>query len=296
MELFQALASQTRLRLLGLLAERDRNINELADALGVSQPTTTRHAQILEQLGLIETVHLPGAQGTQKRCSLRYDRFIISLESRERDQGQVETLAMPIGLYTRAEACPTCGLASAERIIGLLDDPQSFYHPDRASAQILWLCEGFVEYTFPYTLSASAEIERLEVQAELCSEAPHYDNDWPAEIALAVNGVVLGGWISPGDFGGKRGRLNPEWWDENWTQYGLLKMWSVDTSGSYLDGTRISDVTLADLSLSPSQPITIRLGAAPGAQRSSGLNLFGRGFGNYDQDLVLRLHCRRRGE
>ena len=195
----------------------------------------------------------------------------------------------------RAEASPTCGLADTERIIGLRDDPQSFFHPDRASAQILWLCDGFVEYAFPYTLPASVDVERLEVQAEICSEAPHYDNDCPSDIALAVNGVALGTWTSPGDFGGKRGRLNPEWWDENWTQYGMLKMWSVDASGAYVDGARVSGVTLPDLLLSPAQAIAVRIGVSPNSERPSGFNLFGRGFGNYEQDLVLRLHYRRRG-
>ena len=55
-------------------------------------------------------------------------------------------------------------------------------------------------------------------------------------------------------------------------------------------GSRISDVALSRLLVTPQQPITIRLGVKPDAEHQGGFNLFGRGFGNYAQDLVLRLH------
>ena len=38
---------------------------------------------------------------------------------------------MPIGAYTRFDVTPTCGLASEDGLIGYLDDPVSFYEPDR---------------------------------------------------------------------------------------------------------------------------------------------------------------------
>jgi len=294
-EVFKALGSPTRLRILSLLAERERNINELAEALGLAQPTVTRHAQVLEQAGLVRTEYGPGAQGTQKRCTLRYDRLAVSFEGARRAGGRVEETSMPIGLYTRAEASPTCGLAAPDRIIGMLDDPQAFYHPDRGRAQILWLAAGFVEYVFPCTLPATAELERLEVVAEVCSEAPHHDNNHPLDLAVSVNGVEIGVWTSPGDLGDRRGRLNPAWWHGNWSQYGMLKVWATDRHGSYVDGVRVSDVTLGGLGLVALQPITVRLRTVDSGTGHGGLNLFGRGFGNYEQDLVLRLHYGRGG-
>jgi len=291
-EVFKALSSPTRLRILSLLAERERNINELAEALGMAQPTVSRHTQVLEQAGLVRTEYGPGAQGTQKRCALRYDRLSVSFEGAHRPSTRVEETAMPIGLYTHAEAAPTCGLASPDRIIGMLDDPQAFYHPDRAQAQILWLAAGFVEYVFPCTLPATAEIERLELVAEVCSEAPHHNPSYPSDITVSVNGVQMATWTSPGDLGERRGRLNPDWWDDNWSQHGMLKVWAADRHGAYVDGTRVSDVTIADLALAPLRPITIRISAADTGRGSGGLNLFGRGFGNYEQDLILRVHYR----
>jgi predicted transcriptional regulator len=134
------------------------------------------------------------------------------------------------------------------------------------------------------------EITRLELSAELCSEAPHHNNDYPSDITVWVNDVEIGTWTSPGDFGGKRGRLNPPWWNDSHSQYGMLKIWSVDREGSYVDGTPASDNGLRRLMLAPQQPITVRIGIKPEAEHPGGFNLFGRGFGNYEQDVVLRLH------
>lgn len=289
-DLFKALASETRVRILELLAHGEKNINELAQALNTSQPTVTKHIQLLEQMGLVQTEYRPGVQGMQKRCRLAYDRFIVSFETVHPPEEQVEEIEMPVGLYTLVHPTPTCGLANRERIIGFLDDPQSFFDPERATAQLLWMAEGFVEYVFPCTLGAGVEIHRLELLMEVCSEAPNYDNHYPSDITVWVNGVEIGTWTSPGDFGGKRGRLNPAWWNDYMTQYGMLKIWSVDTEGSYVDGTPASEVTTQDLMLAPRQPIVVRIGVKPDAEHIGGFNLFGRGFGNYEQDLVLRLH------
>ncbi|MCS6829815.1 MAG: metalloregulator ArsR/SmtB family transcription factor [bacterium] len=294
-ELFKALASETRVRILELLAQGEMNINELAQALSTSQPTITKHTQLLEQIGLIRTEYKPGVQGMQKRCRLAYDRFIISFEPTDPLEDRVEEIEMPVGLYTLVNPTPTCGLANRERIIGFLDDPQSFFEPERATAQLIWMAEGFVEYVFPCTLGAGVEIRRLELLMEVCSEAPNYNNRHPSDITVWINSVEIGTWTSPGDFGGRRGRLNPTWWNDYMTQYGMLKIWSVDAEGSYVDGTPVSETTIADLMLVPHHPIVVRIGVKPDAEHVGGFNLFGRGFGNYEQDIVLRLHYLIRG-
>ena len=51
---FKALANESRLRLLGFLAQREHSVQELADAIGVSEPTTSHHLAILRELGLVQ--------------------------------------------------------------------------------------------------------------------------------------------------------------------------------------------------------------------------------------------------
>jgi predicted transcriptional regulator len=41
--------------------------------------------------------------------------------------------------------------------------------------------------------------------------------------------------------------------------------------------------------LSAHHSIRVRIEVKPDARHPGGVNIFGRGFGNYDQDIVLRL-------
>lgn len=288
-DVFRALANESRLAILQLLAGGDRNINELGQALGLSQPTITKHVQQLELAGLLVSEYRPGVQGMQKRCRLRHDRLLVTFDAPPQTEHRVEETSMPIGLYTLAHPAGRCGLANRTKIIGFLDKPQSYFDPERASAQILWMEDGFVEYTFPNDLPTSMEVIRLELLMEICSEAPDFNLDWPSDLTVWINGVEVGTWTSPGDFGGKRGVLNPDWWIDHMTQYGLLKVWSVDPNGSFVDGNPISDVRLDRLLVMPQSPLTVRIGVKPDAEHRGGFNLFGSGFGNYAQDLLLRL-------
>jgi predicted transcriptional regulator len=199
---------------------------------------------------------------------------------------------MPIGAYVDAVVSPTCGIASETGIIGHLDDPGTFYDPDRVQAQLLWFRHGYVEYRFPNRLPSGARVENLQLSLELSSEAPLHNDDWPSDIFMSVNGVEVGTWTSPGDFGGERGALTPNWWEEWNSQYGLLKVWKVAEDGSYVDGMRISNVTLDQLRLEQARFISVRIGVKENARHVGGINIFGRSFGNYPQDIVLRLRFR----
>jgi len=289
-EMFRALASGTRLQILRLLSKREMNINEIGHALEVNMPTVSKHVQTLEQAGLVECEYMAGTQGTQKRCRLRARRLVLCFDDENAPLDQVEEFAMPIGLYSLATPSPTCGLVSSEGFIGLADEPQSFLLPERYQAQMLWMSAGFVEYVFPNKVPTSVDIWKAELQLEVCSESPDFNNDYPSDITVWINGVEIGTWTSPGDFGGKRGRLNPAWWNDHGTQFGALKVFSVNTEGAYLDGLPASNATVRDAMVFPHQPITVRIGVKPDARHPGGFNLFGRGFGNYQQDLLLRLH------
>lgn len=290
-DVFRALASEARLEIVRLLAERDRSLGELADLVSLNLATVSRHVQTLEAAGLVAGRYVPGAQGTQKLCRLLVHRVSLDLEPVNPETG-VEESEMPIGLYTLAHVRPGCGMASRTGILGLADDPQAFLAPGRVEAELVWLSEGFLEYTFPNYLPTSVDIWRLDVEAEICSEAPDFDLDHPSDITVWINGVELATWISPSDFGGRRGRLNPAWWNDHGTQYGMLKTFSATPEGAMVDGQRAGSATVADLLVAPQTPVTVRIGIKPDARHPGGLNLFGKGFGNYPRDLVLRLHHR----
>ncbi|MBB6098615.1 putative transcriptional regulator [Deinobacterium chartae] len=289
--IIKALASETRMLILSLLSHNVMNVSELAAALGLPHSTVNFNLKQLQEAGLLSVEYEPGTRGSQKLCSKRYDEIHIKLPGVEAvTEPDVVEISMPIGTYRHLEATPTCGLASESKIIGMLDDARSFFEPDHVYAQILWFRSGFVEYAFPNNLPYGAVATGLELSMEICSEAPQYDPDWPSDITLWINDVEVGTWTSPGDFGGTRGKLTPSWWLDDQTMYGLLKRWRVTPEGAYIDGEALSEVRIAQLHLSRANHIKVRLGVKEDARNVGGLNLFGRRFGNYEQDLVMRIH------
>lgn len=284
-----ALASENRLAIMEILGDKILNIQQISDELELSQPTVTSHVQRLEEAGLIATNFKRGQRGTQKACSSLFDEItlVVTPEPRE-PRGHSLELTMPLGAYTNHEVSPTCGLAYSGSIIGLLDNPETFYFPERMKADMLWFAKGYVEYTFARSLPPRTAATRVDFSAEVCSEVAGWDNQWASDITVWVNEVEIGTWTCPGDFGGERGRLNPSWWQDRYSQFGLLKNWMVDESGSYIDGVKLSNVTIIDLGIDGS-PIRLRLGNKPEARNRGGVTLFGEKFGNYEQNLVLRI-------
>ncbi len=51
--LFNALADETRLKIIKLLSEGEKNVDELVQALGIAQSTTSHHLRVLREAGLI---------------------------------------------------------------------------------------------------------------------------------------------------------------------------------------------------------------------------------------------------
>lgn len=286
-QVLKALGSPTRIAILDRVADRVVPLSQLAHELELPASTAAMHISVLERAGLLHTEMRPASRGLQKVCARTYDELIIDLPRGARPATNVIEHDMPIGGFTEIEVTPTCGLASDTQLIGFLDDPASFYEPDRLSAQLLWFGSGYVEYRFPNRLPPMAHATMLQFSAELCSEAPLHDPNWPSDITIWVNGVEIGTWTSPGDFGGERGRYTPTWWENKDTQYGVMKRWRVTDGGTSVDGVPLSSVELADLGLATGDPIRVRIGVRPDAAHAGGLNLFGRAFGNYQQDLVL---------
>jgi DNA-binding transcriptional ArsR family regulator len=52
--MFGVLAEPVRRQMLDLLRERERTVNELVEAIGLSQPAVSKHLKVLREAGLVE--------------------------------------------------------------------------------------------------------------------------------------------------------------------------------------------------------------------------------------------------
>jgi len=287
-----ALSTRSRVDILHLLNSRNLNVIEIAEALNLPVSTVANNVKVLEAARLINTELLPASRGAMKVCSRNYDDIHIALNIEKcapKGIVNVYEVEVPIGHYSDCEVSPTCGMADTEAMLIREDEPTSFYHPKHVGAQIIWFRKGYLEYLLPLEVPKGARIETLELSMEICSEAPNYDNDWPSDISVWINGVEIGMWTSPGDFGDRRGKLNPAWWQDSSTQYGLLKKWRIDRDKTTLDMEKVSDVSLSRLNLEQSPKLRLRIGVHPDSVHQGGVNLFGRGFGDYAQEIQMKI-------
>ena len=295
-EVIRGLSSPIRIKILKLLRRAGPlNVNQIADTFGLPQSTIATNIQVLQESGLIETRIVKATKGQQKICSARFDEIVIRLDadSTQQSDAMVE-VAMPLGLYTSCAVSAPCGLCSTQRVIGILDVPELFLDPSRMQTALLWFGRGYVEYKFPNNAKIlNSGIEAIEFSMELSSETPGTNSNWPSDISLWVNGTKIGTWTSLGDYGDKRGTYTPQWWKLEGSQYGELSTWTVSDQGTRVGDRQVSDVTLSQLALADHHSIRLKIGIDDDATHPGGINIFGKGFGNYNQDILMRLRLKK---
>lgn len=290
LELFKALGSEVRMQILSILLDNDQmSMNQLAGELNISNGALTGHIKKLEECGLITTANDSSGHGNQKMCSLIQDRIIVDIEAPV-DNTNIFNTEIKVGQFSSHDVCPTCGMATRQSVIGSLDDIRYFDHPDRFNADIMWFTKGYVEYIIPNLIPHNHKITQISISTEISSEAPGVDSNWPSDISFYLNDTLLGIWTSPGDYGDVRGMFTPEWWPANWNQYGLLKLLVINRKGTFIDGLKISDVTINTLDPDYKSCLHLKIAVEENAAHVGGITLFGKGFGNYDQDIKVAIN------
>jgi len=292
--ILKVLGTEVRVRILELLQNQELNITDIARQLGIPQSTAVTSVLALEGAGLIDSHTANGVKGGQKICTTRYKEILVTFNPpalpKENNVIEVE---MPVGLFTSYNVSAPCGLCSRDSIIGYLDVPGTFFSPERIKAALVWFGNGYVEYKFPNNslYMEKGILKRLELSMEMCSEVPGTNKKWLSDISVWINEKEIGVWTSPGDFGDRRGKFTPSFWKLEGSQYGILTTWEVTDEGTFIDRRQVSGVKLKDLHLNDHHSVKVRIGIADNAKNTGGINIFGKGFGDYDQEIILKFYA-----
>ena len=288
-EISQALSGRGRMEIVKLLSTGAYNINEISAALGMPLPTVTVNTRQLEQAGIISIIPRPGKRGVQKICRLKYSEFRFNIDKASVAEPGGEIIEMPIGNFVDAKPHPPCGICTSEQRIGRRDDERVFFSPERIGAQLIWFTRGSIEYRFSNPFYEEKKVGRINLSAEICTEVPYFNNKAQSAVSLEINGRTLPLWISPGDFGGKRGGLTPKWWGIHKTQYGVLVDWDISEGGVICSGKKTAGGSISDFGIDRSPFISVVFSVDEKSGYKGGINLFGKGFGNYQQDIILQI-------
>lgn len=287
---FEALASKTRLKILRFIGGDKKSISEIAAHLKLSNAITTRHVQQMEDAGILDSERGTGENRNKKLAFLKIDDIHINFPEKIYHDLKLYTTDLKIGHFTDFLVSPTCGLATVDEVVGRFDEPRYFMDSRRVDAALLWFREGYVEYKIPNYLQKDERPELLEISFELASEFPLSSNVWPSDISIYINEIKVAVYTVPGNFSDIRGRYTPAWWNAHHSQYGQLKHIRVNTLDTGIDGVAYSQIKLSDLNLNDTTFITLRFAVEPDAVNKGGFTLFGEGFGNHDQNILINLY------
>lgn len=288
-EVFKALSAPMRLRIMEIIYEDgDKNLNDLAKMLNLTNSAISLHIKKLEEVGLIEIHTMSGKRGSMKVCKPLHNMMTIDLKPNKADMECYQD-EISVGFYSNCQVTATCGIATSSNLIGEYDDPRYFLFPEHFQASILWFTTGHIEYNLPNRLIAGQKLAKLQLSFEISSESPGFNENYPSDIYFSINDIPLGYWVSPGDFGERSGRFTPSWWPKMCNQYGRLKTLTISKTGTFIDGGyKISDVTIFDLNIDYTSTISFRFAVPTDTKNVGGFTLFGKGFGDYNQSIKLQ--------
>ena len=286
-DIIQALNASVRRQMMSLLSRSSYSIADLAKKLKLPISTVSFHVNILRKAGFVNVTVKRNTRGNAKIVSRQIDRFSLGFLLDTQTKSKTFSMEIPLGSFCDAQIEAGCGMANGSNIIIADDTPGVFFSPERYSAQIIWFAKGYLEYRIPNYMMRDKKVNAVTFSMELRSEAPNYRNDWESDITFWVNGQEVATYVSPGDFGGRRGRLNPPWWSDFSTQYGIIKTIRITNECVYLDENAVSTLNIGKLGLQAGDYITLRIGIKKDAHHQGGLNLFGEQFGDYAQGLVF---------
>lgn len=276
LHIFEAIASDTRIKIIELLAKKKMSLKEIAAELCLSPSITTMHIQKLESASIVKTHR----KGRQKICSLLLKDLSILFPDRSYHALNIKEITLPVGYYSNHQIFAPCGLATHKEYIGRRDEPKYFTDPRRMHAQSLWFKKGFVEYQVPNNIQKHNDLQIIEFTAEISSGSSN------GEILFSLNDVELGVWKQKKTPTSALGNLTPIWYDEQLSQFGDLKTIRITKQLTTIDGVPFSDLTIKDLPIDE-EVWKIKLATVG---ESGGLCLFGKEFGDEEQDLKLKLY------
>lgn len=287
----KALSTPIKIDILRFLCAKPAIISDVATHFGIPLSSAALHIKTLETAGLISVQPIPGSKGAQKLCGVLVSRVDIDvLDVDAINPNFLFRENMPIGSYFNYDVAPPCGIVSEVSDLGAEDSMSGFFSPERYKAQLIWLTHGYLEYRFTNTILKSTPSNKIQFTFEICSEALGYNQNWRSDVSIWMNNTEIGIIECPGDYGGRKGKLNPYWWIDSSTQYGdLRKIWITD-HGCYIDEKKVSNHSISSLGLDKGNYMSFKIGVKSDAEYMGGLNLFGEKFGDHPQNIVMEIY------
>lgn len=285
-----ALSSPIRIAILKQINNGGKTLSELAKLNYVSFSSIVFHVNLLEEAKLVRVKTIKINKTYSKYVikgifliNILFNDEVSPIEETENYQQE-----MKVGHYTKAEFGKNNGFFVDKSFFTFYENTP--FLEKRLNADLIYTNKGFVEYTFDNSKIKNREPIEITFSLEICSEVAYYNNNYESLIGFSINGIEVASYLSPGDFGGRRGRYSPNDSSINATQYGQLKMITVNKNGVYLDGILLNNkITIDTLNLNENNCILFRVTSKEFNHSNGGFNIFGKKYGDFNQDIEMTI-------
>lgn len=287
-----ALNSKTRRNIIALLTTNSYTVLEIAERLNMSLSNISFHVNLLKKAGLVNMTHNHSKRGNEKIVALEKHcleiLFVNDTQIAPTSTNKTFNTELPIGSFNLFDITPPCGMADSEGLLlGAESMPDIFYNYKRLKGEIIWFTQGYLEYHFSNNAIKDKILNSFQISLEVCSECANYNNSFKSDITFSLNDKEIGTYTSPGDFGGRMGKLTPKNWPVGSTQYGMLVQIRIDEKGIWINQNHLaSEETIDDFAfITKEKCLKFKIEVKKNAKYSGGLNLFGSKFGDYPQGI-----------
>lgn len=291
-KLCNALGSEVRMKILKTLQRRPYtfSITDLIKLTNIPCTTLIHHLNILKEVNLIDITYKSTKHGSTRIISRYLKGASLNfyyLEDKDNTTIKTELQNMKVGNFIKYEG----------NDFNFVTPTRSYpkrgtdcYIPERFQAELIYTLNGKLTYIFSNNAAKFNKIKSISFSMELSSETPYYDNDYLSEITFWINDIEIATYLSLGDYGDRRGILNPAWWPDRNSQYGKLVTVLVDEAGVSLNGKQISTkINISKLNIQKGNSIIFALGNKQTSTYIGGFNLFGSSFGDFHQDILCAI-------
>ena len=281
-----AFSNKKRVEMIKLIAQGVRTVTQLSKQLKMPTSNVLFHVQVLEDCGIIYTTHFSKTM----MIAPTFDRVLISITDPKIvkfiDEREVE-YSIPIGSYISVDYLADTINARDEN--GELElNIDNIYDSSRFKAQVLYARRGLFNYPLR-SIETDEKLKCMYISFEACSEISAYDNTYKSDISVLINGQELVTYTCPGDFGGRKGNLNPDSYPSYYTQFGEMITIYVNEKGVYKNGVLVNDeIKISDIKLNNKNQNILSIGNLPKSNLQGGINLFGEKLGDYPQAIKVK--------
>ncbi|HMM00102.1 MAG TPA: ArsR family transcriptional regulator [Bacilli bacterium] len=287
-------SSPIRRKILRLVANKSYSIYEIAQELNLSMSTTSFHIKILKEAKLIKAIPSPSKKGNEKNVSIECESMTIFVNGDSEISNLRKIITIPLGSFIDYDITPPCVICTKEMALQPIDDRNVFLSPTRIQAQLISFYKGHITFPIPLDGEEGTQLESITIFMELCSECPNYNNSWKSDITFWLNGQEIATYLSLRDYGDRRGAYTPSWWPSSSTQYGMPVNLRIDTEGTYINGAKANSININSLGISNNEVLHFTLGVKDDAKYVGGINIFGKNFGDINEDITVQIAFERK--